>query len=379
MFHRLRQLAGVVPLLVLVALAAVCFARLVGAPGALIVDGDRPSIDHATPGEPRGLGNDATFSFLPHHLWIGRVIRTFGHLPSWDDRGFCGRPLAGNPQAGVCYPPVWLVWWSGAPAALGWLTVGHLLWGGIGMYVLVRSFPAGRWPATVAAAIYQASPLQLAHTFEGHYPHVWAACWYPWAFWAYSRQRSGRLRGQLFLPVILALTFLTGHPQEWFLLVMALSAWSFYDLWRARRACETHQGAAKLVAWAGVLALSIGFAAVEAAPQLAVRPWLMRNAITMPPLVSRSPGAITSGISVRGSCSVRRPLVVHPTISATTTTGKHSVRLVWCRWSSRSLRPSGILTASWLMVGSCSRPSRSGFPADGIWVCTPRRMSSCPE
>ena len=185
LLHPRWRPAGAVPVVVLVALACVCFARLVAHPAALIVDGERPSIDHANPGEPRGVGNDATFSFLPHHLSIARVIRTFGHLPLWDDRGFGGRPLAGNPQAGMFYPPVWLVWWSGAPAALGWLTVGHLLWGGLGMYVLMRSFPLGRWAATVAAAIYQASPFLLAHTFEGHYPHVWAACWYPWAFWAY--------------------------------------------------------------------------------------------------------------------------------------------------------------------------------------------------
>jgi hypothetical protein len=264
--------------MVLVALAAVCFGRLVALPTALIVDGQQPSVDYANPGEPRGLGNDATFSFLPHHLSIGRVIRAYGHLPTWDDRGFGGRPLAGNPQAGMFYPPVWLVWWSGAPAALGWLTVGHLLWGGIGMYVLVRSLGAGRYAATIAAAAYQASPILLAHTFEGHYPHVWAACWYPWAFWAFRDQRSGRKRGALLLPVILAVAFLTGHPQEWFLLVLALSGWSLYDIWGAWRARETRRGVAKLAGWACALALSIGLAAIEVAPELAVRSWLARNA-----------------------------------------------------------------------------------------------------
>ena len=59
----------------------------------------------------------------------------------------------------------------------------------------------GRWAATVAAGIYQASPYLLAHTFEGHYPHVWAACWYPWAFWAYREHRAGRLRGLLLCAV----------------------------------------------------------------------------------------------------------------------------------------------------------------------------------
>jgi hypothetical protein len=263
--------------LALVTLAGVCFARLVVQPAALIVDGERPSLDHANPAEPRGIGNDATFSFLPHHLSIAKVIRTFGHVPSWDIRGFGGRPLIGNPQGGTFYPPVWMVWWSGAPAALGWLTVGHLLWGGAGMYVLMRALAAGRWGATVAAAAYQASPLLLAHTFEGHYPHVWAACWFPWAFWAFHHQRSGHWRGRLLLPIILAFTYLTGHPQEWLLLVLALTAWCLGAAWKSRHARDPRSSAAQVAWWAGVLALSIGIAAIEIAPELAVRRWLVRS------------------------------------------------------------------------------------------------------
>src|SRR5262249_55400541 len=150
---------------VLVITAGVCFARLIAQPTAIIVDGERPSVDHANPGEPRGIGNDATFSFLPHHLSIARVFRKFGRVPTWDDRGFGGRPLIGNPQGSTFYPPVWLVWWSESPAVLGWLTVAHLLWGGVGIYVLSRSLGTGRWGATVAAATYQSSPFLLAHTF----------------------------------------------------------------------------------------------------------------------------------------------------------------------------------------------------------------------
>jgi hypothetical protein len=258
-------------------LAGVCFARLVLHPSALIVDGERPSIDYANPGEPRPVGNDLTFFFLPHHLWIMRVISEFGHLPLWDARGFGGRPMIGNPQCGMFYPPVWAVWSSGAPSALGWLTVGHLIWGGLGVYALTRAAGTSRWAATVAAGAYQASPLLLAHTFEGHYPHVWAACWYPWSFWAYTEVRTGRLRGRLVLPVVLALTCMTGHPQEWLLLVLALSAWSASDALAAWRARGARAATTKLLAWTGIVTFSIGLAAVDIIPQLAVRPWLLHS------------------------------------------------------------------------------------------------------
>ena len=261
----------------LIALACVCFARLVAHPGALIVDGRRPSIDHANPGEPRGVGNDATFSFLPHHLSIARAIRTFGHLPLWDDRGFGGRPLVGNPQGGMFYPPVWLVWWSGAPAALGWLTVGHLLWGGIGMYVLLRSFTVGRWAATVAAAIYQASPFLLAHTFEGHYPHVWAACWYPWAFWAYSQHRIRPAARAVVLARHPRAHVLDGTSSGMVSPGAGAHAWSLFDARTTWQADGPRRAADRLVGWAALLSLSIGLAAVDFAPELAVRPWLVRS------------------------------------------------------------------------------------------------------
>ena len=214
-----------VPFVVLVVVGSACFARLIADPTGLIVDGRRPSVDFANRGDPRPVGNDLTFVFWPHHLYVAKVLREFGHPPMWDSSGFGGRPMVGNPQSGLFYPPVWIAWCVCSPATLGWLTVGHLLWGGLGLYLLARGQGLGRWPATVAAGTFQASPYLLAQTFEGHYPHVWAACWFPWAFWAFAEYRTGRVRGLLALPPILALTYLTGHPQEWFLLVTALSLW----------------------------------------------------------------------------------------------------------------------------------------------------------
>jgi hypothetical protein len=275
--RRRRRLPGLwLPAATLLALAAACFARLASDPTGLIVDGRRPSVDYANRGDPRPVGNDLVFLFLPHHESIGRRIAQFGHWPTWDDRGFGGRPLAGNPQAGMAYPPVWIAWWLRAPAALGWLTVAHLLWGGLGAYVLARSMGTGRWAATVAAGVYQASPYLLAHTFEGHYPHVWAACWYPWAFWAYRQHRAGRCRGFLLLP-ILALTDLTGHAQEWLLLVLALTAWAVADglsLWRSH---GPRRSIGRIAGWLGVLTLSVGMAGVDVVPQCFVRPWLRRE------------------------------------------------------------------------------------------------------
>ena len=94
---------GLVPWAVLMALGIGCFARLIADPSGLIADGGRPSIDFANRGDARPLGNDVTFVFLPHHLYVAKVLAEFGHLPAWDCTGFGGRPIIGNPQSGVFY------------------------------------------------------------------------------------------------------------------------------------------------------------------------------------------------------------------------------------------------------------------------------------
>ena len=264
--HSVARPGSVALLLILPVVSGVCFHRLIASPGSLIVDGHRESVDHADRGHSRGLGNDLTSVFLPRFCYVVGQTRENGRRPAWDASGFGGRPLVGNPQAGLNYPPVWLAWWSGRLSALGWLTAAHLLGAGAGVYVLTRSLGLGRPAAVVAGGCFQASPYLIAHTFEGHYPHVWSACWYPWAFWGLSLALRRRAVGYWVLPGVLALTFLTGHPQEWYFLVVAISVW----VATADAKCEPRagdpgrkEGFGRVAVWVGLLGLSLCLCAVE--------------------------------------------------------------------------------------------------------------------
>src|SRR5947209_3169182 len=135
----LNRFRGLRVLVVLLAVVGTCFARLVLAPGSLLVDGERAAADELLKCAEPVPGNDLTRWLMPHHVRISQEVAARGRFAAWDPSGFGGRPRVGNPQAGVWYPPVWLVWWSGWPAALGWLTVAHLVWGGLGTYRLVRA------------------------------------------------------------------------------------------------------------------------------------------------------------------------------------------------------------------------------------------------
>jgi hypothetical protein len=257
------------PLAALLAVEAVGFHRLIENPSHLIVDGERPSLDHAYRGRTRAIGNDLTSVFLPRFLYVAEHVNTWGRAPSWDALGFGGRPLVGNPQAGGSYPPLWLAWKARSPGGLGWLTAAHLVWAGLGVYALTRVLGFGRSAATLAGVCYEAAPYLIAHTFEGHYPHVWAACWYPWAFWALTIGLRGSPVGLLALPVALAATFLTGHPQEWYYLVVVMTVWVGFEAWRVARESGRREAWRPLTFWVAAVGLSVGLCAVDMVPQLA--------------------------------------------------------------------------------------------------------------
>lgn len=263
--------------LALALLTLVCFASLAADPTGLLVDADRASLDNTLPGEQRVVGNDLTFLFLPHYLNLTAHLERSGRIPYWDSWGFAGRPLVGNPQAGLFYPPVWAAWVARTPAALGWLTVAHVFWSGIGGYVLARSLRMSRFAALVAGGCFEASPILLAHAFEGHYPHVWSTAWYPWAFWAFFQHRAGRRYATLALPLFLAMAFLAGHPQEWYYLILALSAWTTVDAVRAALAGRRRTALGTLAVWAGLIALNVGLVAIEFLPDFAAQRWTPRN------------------------------------------------------------------------------------------------------
>jgi hypothetical protein len=274
MRSRLCAALGVlVPLLV----AAVSFHHLAAQPDAQLVDGGRASLDHAGKPDARGVGNDLTFFMLPRYYAAVGHLRETGRIPLWDDSGFGGRPLLGNPQAGLFYAPVWLAWWSSRPSALGWLTVAHLVWAGVGTFVLARALGVSRWAAAVAAGCFEASPYLIAHTFEGHYPHVWSVSWYPWAFLAFLLARRRAPAGVLLLPCVLAMAFLTGHPQEWYYLVLALGGWAVADAFLETWAGRLRAAVGGLLVWSGLLVVSLGLCALEIAPEIAVQPWLLKG------------------------------------------------------------------------------------------------------
>ena len=278
-----RSLVWLIPLVLLLA----SFGRLVARPSSILADATRPTIDRARVVDA-SPGNDLTRQFWPTHLAIARTLSHTGRLPQWDDRGFGGRPLVGNPQAGLFYPPVWLAWLIPAPATLGWITVGHLIWASLGMIRLTRTLGLRAAGQMIAAGCFVLSPYVLAQTSEGHYPHVWAVSWYPWAFDAVTRLGRGDWPAGLVVVVCLAAVILAGHPQEGYYLVLALGIWASVDLTRLMLGRGRRTRVAPTFAvWAGLAALTLGLVAVELIPAALAQTWTLRSARLPLSLASR--------------------------------------------------------------------------------------------
>ncbi|WP_152051197.1 hypothetical protein [Tautonia marina] len=269
----------------LVGALMVGFSGLLANPTALIVDGERSWIDEGYRTGDRPIGNDLTGLFLPRFLWQSDHWRSFGTIPQWDPHGFAGRPNVGNPQAGNWYPPIWLAWSWGEPSALGWLTVGHLLWLGLGGVVLGRGVGLGPLAATVSGVVVMLNPYIIAQIIEGHLPHLWSVSWYPWTLVGALWLRKGQWTAGLLLPLGLACSVMTGHPQEGIYLGLVLAAWAAWDAFRSlatlrrhplrkvRPAGDAREDAWRLGRWGLAFLLALGLSAVEWVPVLSARAW----------------------------------------------------------------------------------------------------------
>jgi hypothetical protein len=246
---------------------------LVMSPGSLLFDPVFPLVDRMRPPLDRGIGNDLTQLFLPMHLRISREVYAWRLPAAWDPSGFGGRPRIGNPQASLAYPPVWLVWWGGHPASLGWLTVCHLIGSGLGAYALARCCTCEPLSSAISGILWAASPYLLGHVAAGHHPHVWTVAWYPWCFLALIAALRGHAFGWTVLVACLSLAFLAGHPQEWLYLVLALAGATLIA-WIARWRAGDRRGLGIQVLCSCIaIALILGITAISWLPSLALRPW----------------------------------------------------------------------------------------------------------
>lgn len=133
-------------------------------------------------------GGDLYDYFIPLREYQAR----HGWFSTWQDCTFSGRPVAGDIQSGLFYPPNWLHWLGMSPErTVTLLTIGHLLFGGLGMCLFLQD-RFGRSPALLAGLLWTCGGYQVLRLASGIFVFTEAFAWVPWMWWAAERQSARR-------------------------------------------------------------------------------------------------------------------------------------------------------------------------------------------
>jgi hypothetical protein len=165
--------------------------------------------------------SDITITHAPYTLFLRQAILTDHQIPLWNPSILSGAPFFANPLSGLYYPPGWLALLLPIPFGFNLLVLAHLLWGGLGVYMLLRQQGLLPEAAVLGGLAFAALPKLFAHYGAGHLTLLYAVPWTPWLLWAEARSQEERVRSswrQLVQPgLILAVTFLA--DVRWALLV----------------------------------------------------------------------------------------------------------------------------------------------------------------
>ncbi len=205
-----------------------------------------------------------TLQFYPWREFAFAELRA-GRLPAWNPYLGGGAPLLANYQTAIFYPPNWLMLVLPGPLAMSLGALLHILWAGVGMWLLTGALGYSTFGRGISALSYALSGYLIARL--GSFPTHDAAAWLPWVLWLVHRvatQQRPRDLGGLGLAV--GLLLLAGHAQTAWYGLLGVAA---YALWQARwgRRSLAWRRRARGLLWAGTgVVLGVGIAAVQLLP-----------------------------------------------------------------------------------------------------------------
>ena len=138
---------------------------------------------------PSGGGDLVSFLW-PTYTFAAHSLRS-GVLPLWNPYLYSGMPFAADNQSGLFYPVnllVFLLVPNLTYFVMELMSVLHVWWAGVGMYVLLRTMNARRLPAFAGALAWMFSDVFVIHF--GNYNLIAVAAWLPLIFAAFRRAVS---------------------------------------------------------------------------------------------------------------------------------------------------------------------------------------------
>ena len=184
---------------------------------------------------PSGGGDLVSFLW-PTYTFAARSLRS-GVLPLWNPCLYSGMPFAADNQSGLFYPVnllVFLIVPKLTYFVMELMSVVHVWWAGVGMYILLRTMNARRVSAFAGALAWMFSDVFVIHF--GNYNLIAVAAWLPLIFAMFrlslSREagegRSGGLRCALAAGALWGMASLAGHAQMMLFIGLWLGGYALY-------------------------------------------------------------------------------------------------------------------------------------------------------
>jgi hypothetical protein len=206
--------------------------------------------------------SDLAISHYPNMLFLRETLAEGEGIPLWSNTILSGYPFFANPLSGLWYPPGWLLVILPLPLGFNLLIMLHMLWGGLGMYLLLRQRQIHMIPAVAGALAFELFPKFFAHFGAGHITLLFAVSWTPWLLLVEHIQEYRPGRAVRLLPALVMGVILLADVR-WGLYAGVL--WFFYSMYLVFP--DGYSGAV-LVRWIKITTLQALVAVLIAAPLL---------------------------------------------------------------------------------------------------------------
>jgi hypothetical protein len=169
---------------------------------------------------------DWTVYFVPLRDHLVAAWRSGDLFPFWWSGMLGGFPVVANPQYGLFYPPHWILSLLPLGFGLTLLTWAHMVWGGLGVSVLLRGRGARRATAILGGVVYiGAGPMVSVGSAVNL---ALALAWLPWVLhWFPLGVEATGVRARRAAAGALAAMFLAGGLEALIWTVLLLPFWTY--------------------------------------------------------------------------------------------------------------------------------------------------------
>jgi hypothetical protein len=141
---------------------------------------------------PEGGFSDLVITHYPNMVFLQKTLSNLHTIPLWNPSIFSGYPFDADPLSGLWYPFGWLALLFQLPFGLNLTMTLHIIWGGIGMYILMRANEVDDFAAFFSGLAWVLLPKIFGHFDAGHVTLIYAVAWTPWLFLSQKAISSGK-------------------------------------------------------------------------------------------------------------------------------------------------------------------------------------------